>query len=210
LSTDEVLISQQTAVGENTTSSSISLKNGTAYLNDKELATKDDVSVDTSNLVDLTSDQTITGTKTFNYIKINGSNLAITNNPATVGNSGNTAVGISTSVSSQSTTVGGSTSAGQWATSVGYGATAKSGGLALGFASKVRESDNASPSMALGMYAEVSAKGSIQIGRGINSTTNTLQVFNYQLLDADGKIPNERLNITFDTATTDEIDALFT
>ena len=33
----------------------------------------------------------------------------------------------------------------------------------------------------------------IQLGTGVNSTPGTLQIYNYQLLDADGNIPAERL-----------------
>lgn len=33
----------------------------------------------------------------------------------------------------------------------------------------------------------------IQLGEGTNSAEKTLQVYGYQLMDADGKIPEERL-----------------
>lgn len=49
----------------------------------------------------------------------------------------------------------------------------------------------------------------IQLGTGTNLTSNTFQVFDYQLLDAEGKIPNERLAVALEMATNDDIDTLF-
>lgn len=56
----------------------------------------------------------------------------------------------------------------------GDGATSEAGGIALGY--------------------NASAMGGIQLGTGTNSNSNTLQFLDYQLMDADGDIPTERLN----------------
>lgn len=62
-----------------------------------------------------------------------------------------------------------------------------------------------------GYTADVLAvNDAIQLGTGTNQTSKTLQVYDYQLLDGNtGKIPNERLDIKIETATSDDIDALF-
>ena len=86
---------------------------------------------------------------------------------------------------------------------VGYSASATSGG-AVGYTA------SATTGGAVGMYAKTStgfaggynAKAvdgenngidAIQLGSGTNSTEKTLQVYDYQLMDADGNIPSERL-----------------
>lgn len=55
-------------------------------------------------------------------------------------------------------------------------------------------------STSLGYNAKASGQGSIQIGAGNNQIQNTLSVglngTNYQLLDANGKIPNARIDFT--------------
>lgn len=48
---------------------------------------------------------------------------------------------------------------------------------------------------AIGLTASANAINAIQLGSGTNENENTLQVYDYQLMDANGKIPNERLNI---------------
>ncbi len=229
LSADEVLISQQTAVGENTTSSSISLKNGTAYLNDKELATKDDVSVDTSNFVDLTSEQTITGTKTFNRSSSNvnmvlkGYSTLIETPDISLSGSGAIKIGknirnpnsggvlIGEDIDCNSNTSGsGNVIIGKGIKTNMSDSVRSIGNVYLGYSTYSATKHYGGKNIVIGYDAFCDGENIIQLGTGTNTTSKTLQVFDYQLLDADGKIPNERLNITFDTATTDEIDALFT
>ena len=60
---------------------------------------------------------------------------------------------------------------------VGTNAYAFSGGVAIGKNAK----------------ASSSAGGSIQLGAGTNENVGTMQVYNYPLLEANGKIPSERL-----------------
>lgn len=57
----------------------------------------------------------------------------------------------------------------------------------------VNASTSATGAIALGKDASASANNAIQIGAGTNSDANTLQILNYQLLDAAGKVPLGRL-----------------
>lgn len=56
-----------------------------------------------------------------------------------------------------------------------------------------KASTSAANSVTIGYNSKTTVGNSIQLGTGTNSTANTFQVFNYQLLDATGKIPLERL-----------------
>lgn len=95
--------------------------------------------------------------------------------------------------------IGASSRAYSASVSLGYGALSgvngyTSGSTAVGYFSKA----NAFDATAIGARAEVSAQNAIQIGRGTNSTTSTMNVGlaldkNYTLLNADGTIPAERL-----------------
>lgn len=81
----------------------------------------------------------------------------------------------------------------------GYGASS-TGGAAIGFNSSasnggaVGSNAKATTGFAGGLRAEAIVDGAVQLGEGINSTPDTLQFRNYQLCDADGQIPAERLN----------------
>lgn len=68
-------------------------------------------------------------------------------------------------------------------------ATVDDGDIAIGGHANA----TANRAIAFGSGAKANAEGSIQIGQGKNETANTFQVFSYQLLDADGHIPNERI-----------------
>ena len=51
-------------------------------------------------------------------------------------------------------------------------------------------------SIAIGYNTRITGDNSIQLGTGTNNTSNTFQVWDYQLLDGNtGLIPNERLNL---------------
>lgn len=71
----------------------------------------------------------------------------------------------------------GKSSFGSDGVAVGTNAYAFSGGVAIGKNAK----------------ASSSAGGSIQLGAGTNENVGTMQVYNYPLLEANGKIPSERL-----------------
>ncbi len=46
-----------------------------------------------------------------------------------------------------------------------------------------------------GQNARATVDGAVQLGQGTNNDANTLQFHSYKLLDEDGKIPNDRLNL---------------
>ena len=79
------------------------------------------------------------------------------------------------------------------AVAIGYQTDAHIGGVAIG---QYALTGNVAGSIAIGAYAEATASGSIQLGTGTNNTASTFQVGSYQLLDANGKVPNGRLNGT--------------
>ena len=100
-------------------------------------------------------------------------------------------------------------------TAIGYYSTATGGlscgsmtqsswGIAIGrgYNPTTRVSATAQRSIAIGVIntssevCSATAQGAIQLGNGTNSTTNSFQVFNYQMLDGTtGKIPVDRLPI---------------
>ena len=65
-------------------------------------------------------------------------------------------------------------------------------GVIIGSAAEVTGANNKN-SIAIGYEAVAAANGAIQIGQGTNSTANTTQIGNYPLLDATGKIVEDRL-----------------
>ncbi|HIV02287.1 MAG TPA: hypothetical protein IAC74_01835 [Candidatus Aphodoplasma excrementigallinarum] len=67
------------------------------------------------------------------------------------------------------------------------------GGGAVGVYAKVGEGF-AGGAKAKAVDSSDNGIDAIQLGTGTNNTAKTLQVYGYQLLDADGKIPDERLN----------------
>lgn len=80
-------------------------------------------------------------------------------------------------------------SAGRQNTAIGTNSTASNFGTALGYYSEA----TGEKSYAIGRSAKATAQYAIQLGEGTNSTANSFQVFNYQMLDANGHIPNERI-----------------
>ncbi len=88
----------------------------------------------------------------------------------------------------------GGISIGTFAT-VGKGSYA---GIAIGLFAKAKSWN----SLSIGYKAEIPAGASnaIQLGQGTNNRANTFQVFGHQLLDANGKIPVERLPYYYGTS----------
>jgi hypothetical protein len=86
---------------------------------------------------------------------------------------------------------------------IGYDAFGSEGCVGIGRSawaarrSTVAIGDNAKSaafnSVAIGLNSYASADNSVQIHSGTNSVKNTLQFRDYQLVDAQGKIPAERL-----------------
>ena len=77
-------------------------------------------------------------------------------------------------------------------TSIAIGSAASgtgNGSVALGVAATT----SAQYSVGVGYHATANNEGAVQIGDGTNSTANTLQFRSYQLLDANGNIPSQRL-----------------
>ena len=80
--------------------------------------------------------------------------------------------------------------AGSNATAVGVKAKAQgTGALAYGYNANA----SATNATAVGQNARATAANAIQIGTGTNSTAGTIQIKNWQLLDVNGYIPEERL-----------------
>lgn len=65
-------------------------------------------------------------------------------------------------------------------------------GVIIGSASEITGTNNKN-SIAIGYEAVAAANGAIQIGHGTNNTANTTQIGEYPLLDATGKIVEDRL-----------------
>lgn len=101
-------------------------------------------------------------------------------------------------------------STGNYATAVGHTAEATGAeSIAIGGSSSVTVAAQASGTraiaigygtdstaagaVAIGESADSTASGAVQLGTGTNSTTNTLQFRSYQLLDASGRIPGDRM-----------------
>lgn len=106
---------------------------------------------------------------------------------------------------------GADTNSKKW--SIVIGANTKGGQLSVGLGNSVNASANGDvvvgsdagrnekyPSgltnngVAIGTNAKIEGSGTIQIGAGTNTEEGSFQVKNYKLLDANGIIPNERLN----------------
>lgn len=80
---------------------------------------------------------------------------------------------------------------------------AEVGGITIGFATAtvnggdiaIGSNSNATAdrAIAFGALAKAYAERTVQIGQGENETPNTVQFFNYRLLDEEGHIPDDRL-----------------
>lgn len=177
--------------------------------------------IDTSNFVDLTSEQTITGVKTFdsnllfstNSIQLkyateqddasifignyNKSDLTISDRNIFIGNNilspwgGCENIFIGTNVFTETNSN----------RNIIFGSGHNSGknGISIGHNSVISISSYNSQGdygISIGYNANYKAANAIQLGTGTNNTAKTLQVWDYQLLDGNtGLIPNERLNL---------------
>lgn len=169
------------------------------------IAQKADKSEIPTNVVDTITDQSITGTKTFDGInfssgvKLNAPNDS--NNKIEIGknatvNSSGIAIGFNTQTGGSGTgsvLIGKSVSAGGlYAIGVGNIVSASTYGVSLGY-----NSSAGYQGIGIGYNAKANNTSAIQLGNGTNSNSNTFQVFGYQMLDANGQIPIERLeNVT--------------
>ena len=71
---------------------------------------------------------------------------------------------------------------------IGKNASTIKGGAAGNYA-------NSTNGFAGGENASATASGAIQLGEGTNAESNTLKFRNFKIVDSNGKIPNDRLNI---------------
>ena len=108
-----------------------------------------------------------------------------------------TAVGYQANAgNSYGTALGYATATGDRCVSIGAGATSNTKTTATGnraVAVGAEASASSTEGISLGYRASSTASSAIQIGQGTNNTANTFQVGSYQMLDANGKIPAERL-----------------
>ena len=162
------------------------------------------------NAVTIDTDQTITGTKTFESLVLTGNNqksIGITDTPLNIKNSSMMRATIFgagiTSISHDATLFGSGTKGQYQATAVGSGAQGGSDySVALGHSAKA----TGYRSSALGAQSTASANNCMQLGKGTNSTEGTLQFMEFTLLDASGKIPNARLSAPIPSITTTLLD----
>ena len=136
-----------------------------------------------------------------------GNSSILMGSQSTVSGSFYNAIGYQAQVASHSVVFGYKAKAtDSYATAIGDEASAKAFGAAVGHGSGTENHGTAIGSysqagyygVGVGTSAKSSANYALQIGRGTNSTANTMNVglsdsLNVQLLDADGKIPAERL-----------------
>lgn len=133
---------------------------------------------------------------------------------ATAGASGATALGMEAEASGEGSVAVGQNAAASYANGVAIGNTAQiSGPLAIAVGSQAQSLGQAavaigpaskglgSMGVAIGAAANATATGAIQLGRGENSEAGAFKVGSYKLLDANGKIPGERLQISVGSAT---------
>ena len=118
-----------------------------------------------------------------------GSGASATSGGGAVGNNASATSGGAVG-NNASATSGGAVGSGASATSgggaVGNNASATSGGA-------VGSGASATDGFAGGKSAIAEASGAVQLGAGRNKTANTLQFRDYQIVDANGNIPAERL-----------------
>lgn len=109
-------------------------------------------------------------------------------------NEGSIAVGKSANADAAAAiAVGEESAAKAYSTAIGHDAKAtEQNSTALGYGSTA----SGNTSTAVGNSAKATAKDSVQLGAGTNSTANSLQFKDYQVIDTNGKMPDDRLNDT--------------
>ena len=121
-----------------------------------------------------------------------GDGASSTGNGAAVGADASSASGFAGGYNSSAS---GGGSAGNSAMTTNGGAVGSGTSSTSGFAGG--SGSNTTTGVAIGTSAVASGAGAVQLGTGTNSTSNTLQFRDYQLVDADGKIPDDRISDTF-------------
>ena len=151
---------------------------------------------------------TLATTQAFGVVKPDGTTITINNGVISASGTGSLA---NTATGTNSLTILGTPSSSSFTVNVGInsqvndtecialGESAEStgrGSIAIGNGTTANAEDsdpNGQYAIAIGAHASAENDSAIQIGSGTNSNSFTLQVFNYQLLDANGIIPNARI-----------------
>lgn len=133
---------------------------------------------------------------------------------ATASASGATALGMEAEASGEGGVAVGQKATASYANGVAIGNAAQiNGPLAIAVGNQAQSLGQAavaigpaskglgSMGVAIGAAANATATGAIQLGRGENSEEGTFKVGSYKLLNANGKIPGERLQISVGSAT---------
>ena len=169
------------------------------------------------NIVTTDTDQSITGTKTFDKLSFSDAlivespnnsseKIAIGKNLTT--NTSGVIIGINNSTGSagnDSVLIGRNCSAGGM-NSVGIGriTSTSSYGVSVGY-----NTNGGYQSVAIGYQAKAT-NTNIQLGQGTNSKYKTLQVFGYELLDENGDIPSGRLGNVYSIINSSIYEVLHT
>lgn len=183
---------------DDTVTHTLEFKNGQLLIDGSELGGG---SVDLSNYVDLTSEQTITGTKTFDNTLHRNPQISL----KTLGSTDNY-VGLNDNngliIGGRNFSDGGENSV---RISVKNGSATGNSAIFIGSNGKASGTESiviGSKANWSGRIVNASGAKSIQLGSAVhqdsvdNSTDNLFQVYEYPLLDGNtGKIPNERLNL---------------
>ena len=121
-----------------------------------------------------------------------GNNAAGANGSTAIGRSANTTYYDKT----YNTALGHYADAHNYGVSVGAYAKSYTNAVAIGGGTNSNKTyANGDGAIAIGSKAVAEGANTIQIGTGTNSTAGTAQIGNYPLLDANGKIPSDRLNM---------------
>lgn len=206
-------------IGFESDTNKLKVGNGVDTWNDLEYVTGSSSDLDTSNLVDLTSDQIITGVKTFittegefgtGYFPIVISNQqfpgikfsAMLNNSLTnelyIGNTflmpNAKGIGLGFDINFNGSITN------YRNINIGYSVSSNSdlhdtiegNSIVIGQQSSCTHGQ----SIIMGYLAKATQEASIQLGTGTNNNAKTFQVWDYQLLDGNtGLIPNDRLDL---------------
>lgn len=145
-----------------------------------------DFSETLQNYVDISSNQNIVGNKTFTRL-VSTNYIQNSNGGFNAGQGASADTGGAIGISSYTMSGGsiGDSSYSDWGGAVGNGAITGNG-FSGGYNAKTIDSNL--------QYIDA-----IQLGTGTNTKANTLQVYSYTLMNSNGTIPSERLNLIADT-----------
>lgn len=155
----------------------------------------EDSTVDTSKFVTTDTEQTISGVKAFTGNNLT-TNVGLQSNYHGIDFIGNYGISMT---NEGSVSIGGKFANGfggnKFITIGGYSYTiGAQGGNNIWIGSGGCPQQTAQDTLTIGFDAKTTVNNAIQLGKGTNTTKNSLQVYSYQLLDlSTGKIPKDRL-----------------